>query len=124
MLNLWYVTSTFHELFSMLTSSQQEASIKKHITSMGGLVSNSLTSHTKYLVVCYTNTNKYRHAVKCRPDIIFVTTDFINSIHKRWMEGEDIDILSEMKKGLARPFTNLIVCITNIGKQNWFFFSI
>lgn len=100
----------------MLIRLQQEATIKKYITSMGGLVSNSLTSHTKYLVVCYTNTNKYRHAVKCRPDIIFVTTNFIDSVHKRWVEGEDIDILSEMKKGLARPFTNLITCITNIGK--------
>lgn len=100
----------------MLTSPKQEGTIKKNITSMGGLVSNSLTSHTKYLVVCSTNTTKYRHAVKCRPDIIFVTTDFIDSVHKRWVEGEDIDILSELKKGLTKPFTNLIVCITNIGK--------
>lgn len=45
-----------------------------------------------------------------------VTVEFVENVYKRWIEGEDIKMEDEISNGLTKPFQDLHITVTNIGK--------
>ncbi|CAR29707.1 hypothetical protein ZYGR_0AD03910 [Zygosaccharomyces rouxii] len=65
--------------------------ISKKIVKLGGFFNRDLTLQVNVLVIGKTkDTKKYKFAVRHRQDIIFVSTESVESIYQRWLAGEEL----------------------------------
>lgn len=68
-------------------------------------------------MTCSTATRKYIWTVENRANIVLVTVNFVDSVYRKWIKGEDFNMIQEIRKGLAKPFEGLLISITNIDME-------
>ncbi|KAK9465334.1 hypothetical protein V1512DRAFT_277504 [Lipomyces arxii] len=92
--------------------------LKAKTQKMGGRLSLDLLSSVTHLVVASPDTPKYEYALKKRPDIMFLTVEFVPVLYDKWISGEDIDVDHEIAEyGERTVFGNIKIAFTNIPGQ-------
>lgn len=104
---------------SYMTNQQDGlADLKKKIINMGGVYDSGVKANTKYIIVFNTaNSEKIHHVLFNRHDIILLLPDFVESVHSKWIKGDNIEIEDELRKGLLKPFKGHFVCATNFENE-------
>ncbi|KAK9390237.1 hypothetical protein V1515DRAFT_589644 [Lipomyces mesembrius] len=82
---------------------------------MGATHSLDLTSCVTHMIVSSSDTPKYEYAIMKRPDVIFLTTEFVPQLYERWIAGDDIEIDKSIKEyGERRIFEGLTISLSNV----------
>ena len=81
---------------------------------MGAVSRQDLTSEVTHLIVGSADTPKYKYVAKNRPDVKVIDAEWVNSVHQKWINGEDVDISEHEEKHKFPVFKGLQVCVTNI----------
>lgn len=105
-------------------------SLAKKIIKLGGNFSKDLTRQVNILVLgskFLSLTNKYKFAVKNRPDILFLDISTINEMYQLWISGEDITFtnhsnFSHVKNQTKRMFIVLKSRFQSNPLENFFLF--
>ncbi|AQZ12287.1 DPB11 (YJL090C) [Zygosaccharomyces parabailii] len=95
-------------------------SIAKKIVKLGGLFFKDLTRQVSVLVIGKTrDTNKYKFAVRHRPDMTFVSLEAVETIYERWLAGEDLSAAPELLRSRYSlpPLSDTYVFIGRVDPQ-------
>ncbi|KAF8477224.1 BRCT domain-containing protein [Kalaharituber pfeilii] len=98
------------------TSIQPEArsDISSKAIAMGAFHRHDLTSDVTHLIVGDLDTPKYKYVAKNRIDVKVVDGDWVDAMHQKWINGEDIKVSEFEEKHRFRTFQGLRICVTNI----------
>lgn len=79
---------------------------------MGAAYIYDLTSDVTHLLVGNIDTPKYKYVAKDRPDVVVVTTAWLEAVRASWMKGGETDVAALEKEHRVPTFFNLKICLT------------
>lgn len=86
--------------------------VGQRVEQMGAIYKSDLTTDVTHLIAGDSDTPKYKHVARERPDIIILTLQWVEAVRARWMQGEEIDT-RHLEDQFRRPaFADLRISMT------------
>lgn len=96
----------------------ERAIIIKQALEMGAMYKADLTADVTHLIVAQLQTAKHKFAARQRTDLQLMLPNWIGDVHKLWIEGQDVDLLSCTARWKLPALFRLSICVTNLDPIN------
>ncbi|KAF2806580.1 uncharacterized protein BDZ99DRAFT_501386 [Mytilinidion resinicola] len=84
---------------------------------MGATFKYDLTSDVTHLLIGSTDTPKYKYVAKERPDVVVVTSTWLEAVRESWMKGGDTDVGALEHEHRVPTFDGLKICLTGFDEM-------